>query len=181
MNSNESRPLRIVGPNHKCPVCESPNVETSVQRDSFQYGEDDNSVELSAEIPYRQCLDCEFRYTDEAAEAARHAAVCRHHGLMNPGQIRDLRRQLGLSRAALARLAGVGEASLARWERGEVLQNQANDRLLFLMSFAENRQRLAEQGQAEAAAVLAGGTFRSLRVDSAVRAEQAAFSLRVAG
>ena len=43
----------------------------------------------------------------------RHEAVCRHLGVLAPGEIRALRREHGMSRAAFARLTGFGEATLA--------------------------------------------------------------------
>lgn len=72
----------------------------------------------------------------------QHEAVCKHLGVMTPGQIRQLRVNLGLSRTQLARLTGLGEATIARWERGSLIQNEANDRFLKLLAHKENIRRL---------------------------------------
>ena len=48
----------------------------------------------------------------------------------------------GMSRAAFARLTGFGEATLARWERREVIQNTSSDRYLRLLKNPVNVDEL---------------------------------------
>ena len=180
MKNDARAALYVSEQKHECPVCASTNVQTSVETDSFQYGEESASVELTVEVPFRTCRECDFRYTDSDAEVARHEAVCRHHALMTPREIAELRKGLSLSRAQLADLAGVGSASLARWERGEVLQNRANDRLLYLLGFEDNRRLLSSRGEEEPTLRSAGSPkFRLLQVNDRIRAEQSSFRLRV--
>ncbi|MBK8178538.1 MAG: helix-turn-helix domain-containing protein [Planctomycetes bacterium] len=45
----------------------------------------------------------------------------------------QLRRRHGLSRQAFANLTGLGVATIARWERGLLIQNKANDRYMRLL------------------------------------------------
>jgi transcriptional regulator with XRE-family HTH domain len=62
---------------------------------------------------------------------------------MTPAEIRAIRREAGaLSRAQFARITRLGEATIGRWERGELIQNRANDQLLYLLTFPENVTRL---------------------------------------
>jgi transcriptional regulator with XRE-family HTH domain len=61
---------------------------------------------------------------------------------LSPEEIISLRSQLKLSRRALAELSGFGEASLARWESGELIQSESNDNLLRLLSIGENVRAL---------------------------------------
>ncbi len=83
-------------------------------------------------VPVRRCGNCWLEYLDNAAEGAQHEAICAYLGVLSPSNIRSLRLSRGLSRADLAKLTGLGEATIARWERGEIIQNVANDRLLRL-------------------------------------------------
>ena len=118
-------------------------VERSAQQ-TFPYGSAGEQVLLTASMPAFTCLDCGFEYFDETGEAARHAAVCRHLGLQTPEEIRKIREATGLTRAEFCQLTGFGSASLQRWEAGSILPNTSSDRLIFLLQFPENVQRLRD-------------------------------------
>lgn len=126
----------------KCPNCGSSRVDTHRQTDLFAYGAGDAVVELSAIIPFRECAECGFEFTDAEAEDARHEAICRHLGVMTPMEVAEVRRQYEMTRAAFAERSRIGEASLARWETGQLIQNAANDNYLYLLSFQQNMDRL---------------------------------------
>lgn len=66
-----------------------------------------------------------------------HGAVCRHLGLLTPSEIKDIRTRRDMSQAAFAELTGLGEATIARWERGDVTQNRGNDRFLRMVQREE--------------------------------------------
>lgn len=131
----------IPGPS-ECEMCGTPGLKTELVRDPFIYGVGDEAVELSADIPVHSCAKCGISFTGTDAERIEHEAVCRHLGVLAPKQIRGIRKQYGLSRAAFARLTGFGRASLARWERGELIQNTSNDRYLRLLMDPEVLRRL---------------------------------------
>ncbi len=117
----------------ECPVCYSNSIETYTQTDSFKYGSGESAAELSVELPVRHCDSCGFEYIDREGERAQHNAVCKHLGILTPGEIVDVRKMYGMTRAEFARVTGLGEATLGRWESGSVLQNKANDRYLRLL------------------------------------------------
>ena len=72
---------------------------------------------------------------------------------MKPSEIKALREHYGLSRKEFAEITLLGEASLARWESGELTQNAAYDQLLRLLQFQGNMERLREwQGDESMAA-----------------------------
>ena len=116
-----------------CDMCGAAGLKTELVRDPFIYGMGAGAVELTADVPVHTCSRCAVSYTGDEAEIARHEAVCHHLGVLTPAEIRSLRERYDMSRAAFARLTGLGEATLARWERGEVIQNIANDRYLRLL------------------------------------------------
>lgn len=135
MNSIASPPAvlrEIPGPS-ECEMCGAPGLSTELVRDPFIYGVGDDAVELSVDIPVHTCNQCKVCFTGREAEVIQHEAVCRHLGVLTPEEIRGIRKQYGLSRAAFARLTGFGRASLARWERGELIQNTSSDRYLKLL------------------------------------------------
>jgi putative zinc finger/helix-turn-helix YgiT family protein len=127
-----------------CPVCGSEKIGTSVETDRFAYGTGPDAPQVTVQVPVRTCADCGFQFTDEEAEEARHEAVCRQLGVLPPSQIRELRKRYGLSRAEFARVTRIGEASLARWESGALIQNGAHDQYLRLISLPENFERLRQ-------------------------------------
>ena len=125
--------LREVPGPESCELCGTPGLKTELVRDPFIYGAGSNAVELSADVPVHTCARCAVSFTGEEAEIVRHDVICRHHGVLTPAEIRQLRGGYGMSRAAFARLTGFGEATVARWERREVIQNTSSDRYLRLL------------------------------------------------
>lgn len=99
-------------------------------------------VELKANIPVRLCSACGFEYTDYHADDARHSAVCQYLGVLTPSEVMAVRKAYGMTRAQFAHVTRIGEASLARWETGELIQNPANDNYLRLLRIPENMERL---------------------------------------
>ncbi len=128
-----------------CALCGAASVRTEVRPESFPYGSGDDAVKIDVDIPVRVCESCHFEFTDAEADDIRHEAICRHLGVLVPSQISGIRKNYGYSRASWGELTGLGEASQARWENGQIIQNVANDRFLYLLMFPENVQRLRER------------------------------------
>jgi len=128
-----------------CPGCGAKRVGTSLVADKFVYGVGPDAVELVVEVPLRTCQSCGFQFLDDKAEDAHHEAVCRHLGVLTPAEIRALRARLGLTRAAFAQLTRLGEATLARWERGALIQTAAYDQFLYLLQDDRNVELLRER------------------------------------
>ena len=122
----------IPGPD-VCEMCGTPGLKTELIRDPFIYGRGPDAVELIADIPVHTCAKCDVSFLGEEAVAIQHEAVCRHLGVLTPDEIRELRANYGMSRAAFARVTGFEEATLAQWERREVIQNKSSDHYLRLL------------------------------------------------
>ena len=91
-----------------------------------------------------------------------------------------------MTRARFARVTGLGEATLNRWENGVLIQTLANDRYIRLLARPEIMQVLAtlspDVHQAARAASNAGvNQFRVLNVSDDIRRAQESFQLRLAG
>ncbi len=129
-HTGHAQPLDPEGPT--CPYCEQP-VTTTLVNDAFTYGSGKDAVDLHVQLPVRRCDACDFDFVDHVGERIRTEAVYRHHGLLTPWQIRAIREQRDMSRAAFARITGLGEATIKRWEAGAISQNRGYDRYLRLL------------------------------------------------
>ena len=117
----------------RCGQCGSVNLIESIRDDMFAYGSGKDAVELTVPVPVYSCSQCGLTFTTERAEILRHEAVCRHLGVLSPAQIRDIRTRANLTRERFAALTGIGTASLARWETGELIQSAGYDKYLRLL------------------------------------------------
>ncbi len=123
-------------------MCGSKQLQSRIDVDHFQYGSGNDQVKLTAAVRVYVCASCRYSFTTSEAEDARHGAVCRHLGLLTPAEVREIRDSIGLSRAQFAAITKIGEATLARWERGEILQNAAYDQYLRLIAQRDIFSRL---------------------------------------
>jgi DNA-binding transcriptional regulator YiaG len=126
----------------RCGQCGSGHLSKSIHDDVFTYGKDADAVELSVPVPVYICRHCGFSFTTEIAERLRHDAICAHLGVLTPEEVRKVRAQTGMTRERFASLTGIGTASLARWETGELIQGTGYDTYLRLLLYPENIERL---------------------------------------
>ncbi len=129
----------------QCPACGKESLGTIVKETAFVYGTGAAAVNLTCSVPVHKCADCAFEFTDDKAEDARDLAVRSYLKVMTPDQIRAIRDSYAISRREFGSVTRIGEASLARWETGEVIQNGGYDQFLYLLKFPENLQRLKER------------------------------------
>jgi putative zinc finger/helix-turn-helix YgiT family protein len=128
-----------------CPACRGHIVSTSIENDQFVFRSGGVDYPVTVEIPVHACSSCGESFVSEIGEIARHAAICRAMRRLTPQEIYALRHErLALSRKNFAALSGIGEASLARWESGELIQSESNDNLLRLLAFQDNVQALRD-------------------------------------
>jgi putative zinc finger/helix-turn-helix YgiT family protein len=134
-----------------CPRCGSTEVDSTRREVEFDYGGREKPFRVKATFPFITCRQCGSSFLDGDDEELQHDAACRHLGVMTPAEVRALRERMGLSQKELAELTGLGVASVSRWERGLLIQNEACDQLLYLLTFPENLERLREHKVASAA------------------------------
>jgi len=130
---------------HNCLQCGSKKINHEWVDHTFSYGSGDNKTEIEATVPVISCMECETEYLDIDGEKIKHEAVCKHLGVLNPTEIKDLRLSHGYTQEGFARVTEFGVASLNRWERGASIQSPSSDNFLRLlinqknMEFLENR------------------------------------------
>lgn len=117
----------------QCPYCQSPDdIEEEFSQEPFQY----RGQELFARQSYSYCLACELEF--ESAEQTRYnrcqvsEAKRLAGGLLSGKEIEAARKQLGLTQAQAAEVFGGGRHAFSKYERGEVIQSTAMDRLVRL-------------------------------------------------
>jgi putative zinc finger/helix-turn-helix YgiT family protein len=91
-------------------------------------------IEGVSHLACPSCGEVVLRYADsKALQAQAIEAYRRSHRLLGAADIRDLRRQLGLTQQQLAALLKLGLNTVSRWESGRNVQNEAMDVLLRLL------------------------------------------------
>jgi putative zinc finger/helix-turn-helix YgiT family protein len=139
----------------RCGVCGEAELQPRVRTERFEYEADGQRIQVVAEnVPVRICPACGESFSGPEAGRIREEAICRALGLLTPADLRGLRDRLGLSQADFARLTGIGEASICRWETGQLIQSRAMDRYLrLLIADPENvkhLKRLSDPGPVNA-------------------------------
>lgn len=67
-------------------------------------------------------------------------------GLLKPGEIKDIRKKLGLNQMEFQSLIGVGKTTVSRWETGAIVQQKPEDNLIRAVSrFPAVRNALMEK------------------------------------
>jgi putative zinc finger/helix-turn-helix YgiT family protein len=107
---------------------------------------------ITVRAPLRVCATCEAEIYDrelDGASTEKAFAIYRErHHLLAPAEIRELRARYGLSQRDMARLLGMGEATVARYEGGS-LPDEAPNRLLALMRDPSNMWVLLQERSAD--------------------------------
>lgn len=114
----------------KCAVCESSELEVTMEVQQFAYRDGERDVLLTASLPIEHCLTCGESLMGEAAEVAQHDAVCRYLGRLTPSEIKEIRSNLGISQSMFSVYTKISSASIKRWELGNQIQSEAMDALL---------------------------------------------------
>lgn len=164
-----------------CAMCGSKNISTKEEDYVFTYGIDEKSVQLTAHVPIKYCEGCGYNWLDYVAQELCHEAVCRHEGVMNPTEIKKLRKENGLTQVQFSHITKIGEATLSRWERGVLIQNEAYDNYLYLIRLPFNLERLRIRNKLTEVSLQAESTqlyrYRKLKITDEVRKKQLKFKL----
>jgi putative zinc finger/helix-turn-helix YgiT family protein len=149
-----------------CPNCEAERELRQVD------GAEDVSVRgerVRVPMHYLKCLTCQSEFNDPASSYDALNTAFREfrkaHGLLQPEEIRDFRKSLGLSQRELADLLGWGGATLSRYENG-ALQDAAHDRQLRLAMDPSGLLRLVARASRAPPAVTRRRLTEHLRAES---------------
>jgi len=126
-----------------------PNCEKIVELEYVNSFETINIKNEKIEIPvnYFKCAECgeEFEKSKSKHNPLDRAyKIYRNrHGMMQPEEIRSLRKKYGLTQREFCKLLGWGEITLSRYENG-ALQDEAHNTLLNLIKEPDNMLKLLE-------------------------------------
>jgi putative zinc finger/helix-turn-helix YgiT family protein len=125
---------------------------------------------IKVNLSLRRCGECGDEVLDPAAIQdpfdLAYREYRKRHGLLQPEEIRDWRNARGLTQVELARLIGLGAATLNRYENGS-LQDVSHDRLLRLAMDPSNLLKFVERSEGTLAEPKREALLRSLRAAQA--------------
>jgi len=117
----------------KCLMCNSQQLTSKIDDEVIRY----KGKQLFIPLAYTVCDNCGYEFVpaeqikqnDKAVIAAQRKA----DGLLTPEQILIVRKSLNLTQAQAAKVFGGGRNAFSKYERGEVTQSEAMDKLLRLI------------------------------------------------
>ena len=130
-----------------CPHCHA-EVETTVRTVSEVYPVKGEDTTICAHV--RFCLRCDTELWDEELDSQNlmdaYTAYRKKHRLLQPAEIRAIREKYGLSQTAFARVLGLGDKTITRYENGSVADTAQNN-LIELMNSPGNFEVLLRKSQ----------------------------------
>jgi putative zinc finger/helix-turn-helix YgiT family protein len=115
-----------------CPVCASGELALLYASDDIQY----KGKTLSVEVEYAVCTYCgeEMILPEQikSNDCRMRDAWRKADGFLTGEEIVALRKELGLTQQQAAQLFGGGANAFSKYERGEVIQSSAMDKLMRL-------------------------------------------------
>ena len=113
-----------------CKLCKSEDVSDYVEAEEVSY----KGSSLQVSIAYSLCNNCDREFISKPQilqnEAALRAAKKDYDGLLSSEEIIRARRTLSLTQEQAARVFGGGRNAFSKYERGEVSQSVAMDKLI---------------------------------------------------
>ena len=114
-----------------CPVCESGSLVEKVASEKFTYKEVDFEI---SEFKYSACTECGAEIVTPQQRRINDQKVRDNQriidGFLSGSEIRKIRKKFGLTQADAALIFGGGANAFSKYEKGEVVQSTAMDRLI---------------------------------------------------
>lgn len=145
-----------------CPNCNS-EVESVERIVSETYPVKGEDITIAAHVKF--CMCCNQDIWDDELDAQNllnaFAEYRKKHNLLQPAEIRKIREKYGLSQVAFARVLGLGDKTIARYENGSIA-DAAQNNLIELMRqpsnfkvlLDKNKNKITEQDYKVACAAL---------------------------
>ncbi|WP_019907153.1 type II toxin-antitoxin system MqsA family antitoxin [Thermoanaerobacter indiensis] len=130
-----------------CPVCGTEQETEVIEKEEISNVRGDE-IKVLARI--RVCSVCGEELFDEELEEENIQRVYdiyrKKHGILSPEEIKGIRESYGLSQRAFAKLLGIGEASIARYETG-ALPEKSLSNMIMLLKDPKNMKKLLEKNE----------------------------------
>lgn len=127
-----------------CPHCEAEREVTTLKTtEDFKIRGD----VVRVDVDYYKCLTCGEEFDDPASDRdpidEAYVLYRQKNNMLQPADIKDIRKKHGLTQAELSKLLGWGLATLSRYENG-ALQEESHDKILKLIKEPQNLLKLIE-------------------------------------
>lgn len=128
-----------------CLICEAEGtiIRRKMEKDINVRGE-----KIHVEYDGFKCTACEEEFIESKPENDPFIIAYRRyreiHNMLQPEEIREVRKKYGINQGELARALGLGGATLSRYENG-ALQDKAHDSQLKLISDPRNMLRIVRE------------------------------------
>jgi len=135
---------------------------------------------IEVEVEYLQCGECGDEVLDpthgDDPFVKAYEEYRKRHGLLMPGEIAKWRKSLGLTQGELAKVIGIGTATISRYENGS-LQDEAHEKLLRMAMQPAGLLHLVEKSEdvftpdqkARLVRALRDGSAESCTFDNAIQ------------
>jgi len=145
-----------------CPICESEGTITKNKiKENFNIRGEDINVEYES----FKCSKCGEQYIDSTPENDPFNLAYRKyrkaHNMLQPEDIKGIRKKYGITQNELSRLLGAGGATLSRYENG-ALQDRAHDSQLKLINDPRNMLKIVRENSELFGNVRAGSLISQL-------------------
>lgn len=131
-------------------LCTNCEKQTKLELESNEEVIEVRREPITVQVQYLKCTECGDEVfnpeLDNDPFDSAYREYRRRHGLLQPEEIRDWRKAYDLSQIDVAKLLGLGGATISRYENG-ALQDESHDRLLRLAMKPENLLRLIEKSE----------------------------------
>jgi putative zinc finger/helix-turn-helix YgiT family protein len=130
-----------------CPVCGTEQKTEVIEKEEVS---NVRGEKIKALGKIRVCSVCGEELFDEELEEENIQRVYdiyrKKHGILSLDEIRNIRESYGLSQRAFAKLLGIGEASIARYETG-ALPEKSLSNMIMLLKDPKNMEKLLEKNE----------------------------------
>ena len=113
-----------------CVVCKSEDIKSLTAVETVLY----KGTELQIPLEYSVCNGCGREFVPKAqilrGEIAFRNAKKKHDGLLSSTEISQARAKLSISQEQASKVFGGGKNAFSKYERGEVSQSVAMDKLI---------------------------------------------------
>jgi len=130
-----------------CPVCGIEQETDVIEKEEISNVRGD---EIKALARIRICCVCGEELFDEELDEENIKRVYdiyrEKHGILSPEKIKSIRESYSLSQRAFAKLLGIGEASIVRYETG-ALPEKSLSNMIMLLKDPKNMEKLLEKNR----------------------------------
>jgi len=117
-----------------CPICESGKLQEKAESIEFEYK---NEKRIIPDRKLFRCERCEEAFLNSKDERKLERLLTdvrrRIDGLLTSKEIKEIRKQFGMTQVEFAKALRVGEKNFARYESGQASQSNAMDNLLRIL------------------------------------------------